>query len=158
MSQSARPSPLDGDTVDDFVLCDSGVLSRSFSNKPLFLAAYQRVQEAGSVVISPTIYIELLHWLIGERGRIGSAMTRSEFDRNRNRLNKFPVLNHEAVATTAVAVANQFPDTGLGDCFTIGVGLVFDVPIFTLNPKHFARISGVRLYEPTNYRELLRNT
>ena len=144
--------------AEEFIICDTGVLSRAFSNKPLILAAYQDVQKISIVVISPTIYIELLHWLIGERGRTGSIMTKSEFDRNRHRLDKFPLLNNQAVADTAIAVARQFPDTGLGDCFTIGVGLVFDVQIFTLNPKHFERVSGVRLFKPTNYQDLLRST
>lgn len=144
--------------AEEFIICDTGVLSRAFSNKPLILAAYQHVQQTSIVVISPTIYIELLHWLISERGRIGGIMTKSEFDRNRNRLDKFPLLNNEAVADTAVAVARQFPDTGLGDCFTIGVGLVFDVQVFTLNPKHFERVAGVRLFKPANYQDLLRST
>lgn len=67
-------------------------------------------------------------------------MSKAEFDRNRNRLNQFPLLNAEAVANIAVTVARRFPDTELGDCFTIGVGLVSDVQIFTLNPKHFERV------------------
>lgn len=141
---------------DEFIICDTGILSRTFSNKPAILAAYQRLLETNIVVISPTIYIELLHWLIGERGRTGSVVIKSEFNRNRNRLNNFPLLNNEAVADTAVAVAQQFPDTGLGDCFTIGVGLVFDVQIFTLNPKHFERVKGIRLYKPDDYPDLLR--
>ena len=85
-------------------------------------------------------------------------MSKSEFDQNRNRLNEFPLLNHPSIADTAVEVAKEFPDTGLGDCFTIGAGLVFDVPIFTLNPKHFRRVKGVQLYTPDNYQTLLRNT
>ena len=102
-------------SLKEFIICDTGVLSRVFSNRSLVVEAYQRIQDDNStVVISPTIYIELAYWLIGERGRVGGVMTKSEFDKNRNRLNKFPMLNNEAVADTAVAVAKQFPDTGLG--------------------------------------------
>lgn len=145
--------------VNDFVICDTGILSRVFSNKPLIQEAYEQLQNStGIVVISASIYIELIKWLIKERGRAASSMTKSEFEKNRNRLNDYPMLNNEAVADAAVAVAKQFPDTGLGDCFTIGVGLVFDVPIFTLNPKHFDRMTGVRLYKPDNYAKLLRST
>ena len=102
-------------SLKEFIICDTGVLSRVFSNRSLVVEAYQRIQDDNStVVISPAIYIELAYWLIGERGRVGGVMTKSEFDKNRNRLNKFPMLNNEAVADTAVAVAKQFPDTGLG--------------------------------------------
>ena len=102
-------------SLEEFIICDASVLSRVFSNRSLVVEAYQRIQDDNSaVVISPTIYNELAYWLIGERGRVGGVMTKSEFDKNRNRLNKFPILNNEAVADTAVAVAKQFPDTGLG--------------------------------------------
>lgn len=52
-------------------------------------------------------------------------------------------------------VARRWPDTGVGDCYTIATALVFDVPIFTLNPKHFERVVGLNLYKPANYQELL---
>gem|GEM_PF-6798052 len=59
-------------------------------------------------------------------------------------------LNHGSCIELAVEACRLFPDTGLGDCFTIGVGLFFDIPIFTLNRKHFERMPGIRLYRPQN--------
>lgn len=83
-------------------------------------------------VISASVYIELMRWLVNIRGRATDPITKSEFDAIRKQLDKYVQLNH-------------------GDCFTIGVGLFFDIPIFTLNQKHFERVPGVRLYRPANY-------
>lgn len=89
--------------------------------------------------------------------QITQLLTKSEFDQLRYQLDKYIKLNHNDCIDLAVAACRLYPDTGLGDCFTIGVGLFFDVPIFTLNQKHVERIPGMRLYTPDNYAVLERD-
>ncbi|MGF7215570.1 hypothetical protein GGR92_001710 [Spirosoma lacussanchae] len=129
-------------------------MSRFFLNKPQIVKAYHELTRLAAPVISASIYIELMRWLIHIRGRTVDPITKSEFDTIRKQLDKYVQLNHGDSIELAVEVSRLYPDTGLGDCFTIGVGLFFDVPVFTLNRKHFERIPGIRLYLPTNY-ELL---
>ena len=97
-----------------------------------------------------------MRWLIGIRGRTTDSITKSEFTVIRGQLDKYIQLNHGDCTDLAVEACRLYPNTGLGDCFTIGVGLFFDVNIFTLNCKHFERVPGIRLYQPDNY-DLLEN-
>ncbi|GAB3227691.1 type II toxin-antitoxin system VapC family toxin [Spirosoma arcticum] len=136
---------------DSFVLVDTGVMSRFFLKKPQIVEAYSKLTVIAVPVISASIYIELMRWLINVRGRVVDPITKSEFDTIRNQLDKYVQLNHGDCIELAVEACRLYPDTGLGDCFTIGVGLFFDIPVFTLNQKHFERIPGVRLYRPDNY-------
>lgn len=85
-------------------------------------------------------------------------MTASAVRRHRKRSDSYLIPNSDGVSQKAIDVARRWPDTGVGDSYTIATALVFDVPIFTLNPKHFERVSGVRLYQPDNYTQLLRST
>lgn len=139
---------------DSFVLVDTGVTSRFFLNKPQIVKAYNELTTLAMPVISASVYIELMRWLITIRGRSKDPITKSEFDAIRKQLDRYVQLNHSDCIALAVEACRLYPDTGLGDCFTIGVGLFFDIPIFTLNQKHFERIPGIRLYRPDNY-ELL---
>lgn len=135
---------------NSFVLVDTGVMSRFFLNKPQIVKAYNELVITAVPVISASVYIELMRWLVNIRGRVIDPITKSEFDAIRKQLDKYVQLNHGDCIELAVETCRLYPDTGLGDCFTIGVGLFFDIPIFTLNPKHFERVSGVRLYRPDN--------
>lgn len=139
------PSP------DLFVLVDTGVISRFFLKKPQIVKAYSELALTAVPVISGSIYIELMRWLVNIRGRTVDPITKSEFDAIRKQLDKYVQLNHGDCIELAVETCRLYPDTGLGDCFTIGVGLFFDIPVFTLNQKHFERVPGIRLYQPENY-------
>ena len=133
-----------------FVLVDTGVMSRFFLKKPQIVKAYNELVITAVPVISASVYIELMRWLVNIRGRATDPITKSEFDAIRKQLDKYVQLNHGDCIELAVETCRLYPDTGLGDCFTIGVGLFFDIPIFTLNQKHFERVPGVRLYRPAN--------
>ncbi|UFH52686.1 type II toxin-antitoxin system VapC family toxin [Spirosoma sp. KNUC1025] len=139
---------------NSFVLVDTGLLSRFFLKKPQIVAAYNELLTSSVPVISASVYIELMRWLVNIRGRIVDPISKSEFDAIRRQLDKYVQLNHGDCIELAVEVCRLYLDTGLGDCFTIGVGLFFDIPVFTLNQKHFERVAGLRLYRPSNY-ELL---
>lgn len=133
-----------------FVLVDTGVMSRFFLKKPQIVKAYTELVVTAVPVISASIYIELMRWLVNIRGRAIDPISKSEFDVIRKQLDKYVQLNHGDCIELAVETCRLYPDTGLGDCFTIGVGLFFDISIFTLNQKHFERVPGVRLYHPDN--------
>ena len=142
---------------DSFVLIDTGIISRFLLRKPQVVKAYAELIETAVPVISASVYIELMRWLIGIRGRTDDPITKSEFTIIRNQLDKYIQINHGNCIDLAVEACRLFPDTGLGDCFTIGVSLFFDIPVFTLNRKHFERVPGIRLYQPDNYNLLETN-
>jgi predicted nucleic acid-binding protein len=139
------------------LLCDTGLLSRVFLAKPLFLEAYRTAIDRYQETISTAVFIELQHWLLIQRG-LAEPISRAEYDRHRKRLENYIVLNNDGVSEQALEVARRWPDTGVGDAYTIATALVFDVPVFTLNPKHFERMKGIQLYKPDNYQQLLQNT
>ena len=139
------------------LLCDTGLLSRVLLAKSPFLEAYQTALEQFQETISTAVFIELQHWLLIQRG-LAMPISRAEYDRHRKRMDNYIVLNSDGVSEQALAVARRCPDTGVGDAYTIGTALVFDVPVFTLNPKHFERVKGITLYKPANYQELLHST
>lgn len=138
------------------LLVDTGLLSRYFLRQPAFVTAYDQAMVNYRPVISTAVFIELQHWLVLQRG-LAKPISRAEYDRHKNRLDKAIVLNSDGVSEQAMQVARRWPDTGVGDCYTIATALVFDIPIFTLNPKHFERVSGINLYKPENYTALLRS-
>lgn len=144
-------------SLNSFVLVDTGVMSRFFLQKPQIVAAYNELTVTAVPVLSASIYIELMRWLVNIRGRLVDPITKSEFATMRKQLDSYVQLSHGDCVELAVEASRLYPDTGLGDCFTIGVGLFFDVPIFTLNQKHFERVPGVRLYRPSNYGSLETN-
>lgn len=136
------------------LLCDTGLLSRVFLARSPFLEAYQIATQQYQDTISTAVFIELQHWLLLQRG-LAMPISRAEYERHRRRLDNYIVLNSDGVSEQALQVARRWPDTGVGDAYTIATALVFDVPVFTLNPKHFERMRGVRLYKPDNYQQLL---
>lgn len=138
------------------LLCDTGLLSRAFILKPPFLEAYQTAKLSHLVTVSTAIFIELQHWLLIQRG-LKTPITRTDYDQLHKRLDSYLVLNNDGVSEQAMKIARRWPDTGVGDSYTIATALVFDVPVFTLNPKHFERVAGLTLYKPDNYQELLRS-
>jgi predicted nucleic acid-binding protein len=139
------------------LLCDTGLLSRVFLAKAPFLDAYLKATETYQEIISTAVFIELQHWLLIQRG-LAIPISRAEYDRHRKRLENLIVLNSDGVSEQALNVARRWPDTGVGDAYTIATALVFDVPVFTLNPKHFERMQGIQLYKPENYQLLLQST
>lgn len=139
------------DSSNSFVLVDTGVMSCCFLKKPQIVAAYNELAITAVPVLSASVYIELMRWLVNIRGRATDPITKSEFEAIRKQLDKYVQLNHGDCIELAVEACRLYPDTGLGDCFTIGIGLFFDIPIFTLNQKHFERVPGVRLYRPGNF-------
>lgn len=136
------------------LLCDTGLLSRAFLEKSPFIEAYQTALLHYQVVISTAIFIELQHWLLIQRGLV-NPITRAEYDRHRRRADDYLILNSDGVSEQAMAIARRWPDTGVGDSYTIATALLFDVPVFTLNPKHFDRVTGLRLHKPDNYAQLM---
>lgn len=96
------------------------------------------------------------HWLLIQRG-LAQPISRAEYDRHRKRLESYIVLNSDSVSQQALDVDRRWPDTGVGDCYTLATALVFDVPVFTLNPKHFSRVKGIELYKSADYDDLLRS-
>ncbi|SOD81681.1 hypothetical protein [Spirosoma fluviale] len=106
-----------------FVLVDTGVMSRFFLKKPQIVKAYTELVVTAVPVISASVYIELMRWLVNIRGRAIDPITKSEFDAIRKQLDKYVQLNHGDCIELAVETCRLYPDTGLGDCFTIGVGL-----------------------------------
>lgn len=139
------------------LLCDTGLLSRVFLAKSPFLEAYQTAVEQYQETISTAVFIELQHWLLIQRG-LARPISRAEYERHRKRLENYIILNSDGVSEQALDVARRWPDTGVGDAYTIATALVFDVPVFTLNPKHFERMKGIHLYRPENYQLLLQST
>jgi predicted nucleic acid-binding protein len=136
------------------LLIDTGLLSRSMLNKSPFIEAFTTASLRYQPVISTSVFIEMQHWLLIQRG-LQQPISRAEYDRHRKRLESYVVLNSDSVSQQALDVARRWPDTGVGDCYTLATALVFDVPVFTLNPKHFSRVKGVDLYRPDNYNDLL---
>ncbi len=72
-------------------------------------------------------------------------------------LENYVVLNNDTVSQQALDISRRWPDTGVGDCYTLATALVFDVSVFMLNPKHFSRVTGVNLHEPDDYKDLLKS-
>lgn len=59
---------------DSFVLVDTGILSRFFLKKPQVVKAYNQLLLSAVPVISASVYIELMRWLIHIRGRTISLL------------------------------------------------------------------------------------
>lgn len=68
-------------------------------------------------VISASIYIELMRWLVNSWSRAVDPITKSEFDAIRKQLDKYVQLNQGDCIELAVETCRIHPDTGLGDCF-----------------------------------------
>ena len=138
------------------LLIDTGLLSRVFADKSPYIEAYTVTLSTYLPVISTSVFIEMQHWLLLQRG-LYQPISRAEYDRHRKRLENYVILNNDTVSQQALDISRRWPDTGVGDCYTLATALVFDVSVFTLNPKHFSRVTGVNLYEPANYKDLVRS-
>lgn len=125
-------------------------------NKSPFIDAFKTASLTHQPVISTSIFIEMQHWLLIQRG-LYQPISRAEYDRHRKQLENYVVLNNDTVSQQALDISRRWPDTGVGDCYTLATALVFDVSVFTLNPKHFSRVTGVNLYEPDDYKDLLKS-
>ena len=116
------------------LLIDTGLLSRVFADKSPYIEAYTVTLSTYLPVISTSVFIEMQHWLLLQRG-LYQPISRAEYDRHRKRLENYVILNNDTVSQQALDISRRWPDTGVGDCYTLATALVFDVPVFTLNPK-----------------------
>lgn len=116
------------------LLIDTGLLSRVFADKSPYIEAYTVTLSTYLPVISTSVFIEMQHWLLLQRG-LYQPISRAEYDRHRKRLENYVILNNDTVSQQALDISRRWPDTGVGDCYTLATALVFDVSVFTLNPK-----------------------
>ncbi|GAB2522909.1 hypothetical protein [Spirosoma aerophilum] len=105
-------------------------MNRVFLTKSPFLKAYQTALEQFRETINTAVFIELQHGLLIQRG-LAMPISRAEYNRPRKRLDNNIVLNSDGVSEQALGVARRWPDTGVGDAYTIGTVLAFDERIFT---------------------------
>ncbi|ADB41542.1 hypothetical protein [Spirosoma linguale] len=90
---------MSGLIADSFVLVDPGVMSRYFLGKPQITQAYTDLTVRATPVITGSVYIELMQWLVKARGRATQALTKSEFDQLRHQLDKYIRLITMTVST-----------------------------------------------------------
>ena len=121
------------------VLIDTNVLVGRFRRKPRAMAALERVAGSALVICDP-IVAELL---AGTRNKAEYAVTKREL------FGQFHVLPFTMEVSVCFRKIIDGLDSGrnihFADQLIAATAMAHDVPLLTLNKKHFAGINGLKL-------------
>jgi predicted nucleic acid-binding protein len=121
------------------ILCDTGFLSRYFSEANEFVQQAEAIGK-DNITVSIINRIELLNWLSGYR-----TLTKPKRARIATLITALPVLHiNEGISMMAAELADADINARPGDLLIAATALYYDLPVLTLNTKHFKQ-QGVRL-------------
>ena len=123
------------------IICDTGIISDFFEGKTKIV---QKISEIGAnnIVITPVIRIELIRWLSLYK------VDKSKRTKILKIIKKLPLLHiNEGISKIAVDISDKDNTLDAPDILIGATAIYHKIPVYTLNEKHFERISDIKLYK-----------
>lgn len=124
------------------VLCDTNIISE-------YLRGYENIvreiEQIGieNVVITPIIYMELLRWL-----SIYKGFTKEQRKIYKEFFSDLKILHiNEGVSVLAIGISEDINSLEPADVLIGASAIFYDLPLYTLNKKHFSQIEKLDIWE-----------
>lgn len=130
------------------LICDTGVISRAYSNFENFKSIIEDLSIKYEICITTTIKIELYRWIYDYKSKVGLKT----FNAILKSINSLPVIKLDRkVCDVAEKLTIKHHQSGVGDLLTAAVSIDKKVKLFTINYKDFKTIPRINLYLPPHF-------
>lgn len=122
-------------------ICDTNIISEYLRGNEQIITEIERIGFE-NIAITPVIYIELMRWLSCYKG-ISKEQRREykEFFVNLKVLHM-----NEGISVMSLGISDKINSLEPADLFIGATAMYHDLPLFTLNKKHFAPIEHLELW------------
>lgn len=125
------------------IMCDTGIMSRFLTLHDEKIV--EKVEKIGlkNIVISIVTRIELFNWLSGYKN-LDKSLRAKLFKRIKD-IEVVPLT--KGISNIAFDITNKYHNSAPSDTFIGASAVYFQLPLYTLNKKHFKQIKDLELYE-----------
>jgi len=123
------------------VLCDTGIISRYLTGEIDIVDKYTQLSEEYLINISIISRIELLNWLSGYVG----LDTRQRTSFRKYIFNLSIIHINEPISKLAMTLSDKYITDKPADLLIGATAIYKDIPLYTLNTKHFIRLQELIL-------------
>lgn len=124
------------------VLCDTNIISEYLRGNENII---REIEQIGieNVVITPIIYMELLRWL-----SIYKGFTKEQRKIYKEFFSDLKILHiNEGVSVLAIGISEDINSLEPADVLIGASAIFYDLPLYTLNKKHFSQIEKLDIWE-----------
>lgn len=124
------------------VVCDTNIISEYLRGNENIV---REIEQIGieNVVITPIIYMELLRWL-----SIYKGFTKEQRKIYKEFFSDLKILHiNEDVSVLAIGISEDINSLEPADVLIGASAIFYDLPLYTLNKKHFSQIEKLDIWE-----------
>lgn len=124
------------------VVCDTNIISEYLRGNENIV---REIEQIGieNVVITPIIYMELLRWL-----SIYKGFTKEQRKIYKEFFSDLKILHiNEGVSVLAIGISEDINSLEPADVLIGASAIFYDLPLYTLNKKHFSQIEKLDIWE-----------
>ena len=123
------------------VICDTNIISGYISGNKNIIKEIDKIGFE-NIAIIPVIYIELLRWLSCYKG-----FTKEERKDYKNIFSSLKMLHlNEGISVLGISISEQINSLEPSDVLIGASAIFYDLPLYTLNKKHFEAIDKLNLW------------
>ncbi len=126
------------------VICDTNIISGYLTGNEYVIEELQSIG-LENIAMTPVIYMELLRWLSVYKGL--TKEQRKEYKKVFSSL-KMIHLN-EGISVLAMGISDEINSLEPADVLIGASAVFYNIPLFTLNRKHFKLIENIELWGNT---------
>ena len=127
------------------IVCDTNTISSYVrQDKYFFPEVYETINKIGlqNIYITPVVYIELQRWL-----SIYKGLTPTERKKIKLFLDSLPVLHlNKSISALSMEISKKHNQLEPSDILIGATAVYHNLPVYTLNKKHFKQIENIKLY------------
>ncbi len=123
------------------VICDTNIISNYISGDKNTIKEIDKIG-VENIAITPIIYIELLRWLSCYKG-----FTKEERKEYKSIFSSLKMLHlNEDISVLGIGISEQINSLEPSDVLIGASAVFYNLPLYTLNKKHFETIDKLNLW------------
>ena len=123
------------------VICDTNIISNYISGDKNTIKEIDKIG-VENIAITPSIYIELLRWLSCYKG-----FTKEERKEYKSIFSSLKMLHlNEDISVLGIGISEQINSLEPSDVLIGASAVFYNLPLYTLNKKHFETIDKLNLW------------
>lgn len=124
------------------LICDTNIISEYLRGNEQIIEEIEKIGFE-NIAITPVIYIELLRWLSCYKG-----LSKEERENYKVAFSTLKVIHlNEGISVLSVGISEKINSLEPADVLIGATAIYNDLPLFTLNKKHFLPMENLELWE-----------
>lgn len=124
------------------LICDTNIISEYLRGNEQIIEEIEKIGFE-NIAITPVIYIELLRWLSCYKG-----LSKEERENYKVAFSTLKVIHlNEGISVLSVGISEKINSLEPADVLIGATAIYNDLPLFTLNKKHFFPMENLELWE-----------